>query len=275
MLSGGDTLMRMLVMGCSCLAACSDKGDDSSPSGESDADTDADADTDTDADTDAVPLCKGTMNDTRDGHPYDVVALEGDCWLAENLDYGQFLDDAGAGPHMIDEKLPQKYCYGYEEANCATYGGLYEWAELMDYAPSDNKARGTTQGLCPPDWHLPTDEEWKSFEYALGMDIDEVSEDGWRGTAIGATLLMGGITGFDAVLAGYRNASTGATELQGQTGLFWTSTTDEADFAWFRQLADPTKKSEIGRSTADVEQGFSARCVRDLPLTDEEMSAKK
>src|SRR6185295_6408948 len=101
----------------------------------------------------------------------------GDCWMAENLDYGELLLSKTGG--MTDNKIPEKYCYDDDEANCGTYGGLYQWAELMNYAESDNKARGDTQGLCPIGWHLPTDEEWKLLEYALGMRLDDTNEDGW------------------------------------------------------------------------------------------------
>ena len=133
--------MKLSYLGLLLPLGCSGK-DDSSGGEESDADTDSDTDTDTDTDTDKVPPCKGTFTDARDGRVYAQAPLQagggptGDCWMAENLDYGEFLPSKKG--EMTDNKLPEKYCYDDDEANCATLGGLYQWGELMAYGPSDS-----------------------------------------------------------------------------------------------------------------------------------------
>ncbi len=267
--------MEILYLGLVLNLGCSDKDDSSSEESDADTDTDTDSDTDADSDTDVVGPCKGKFVDERDNRSYAQVELQaggggiGDCWLAENLDYGEFLNDPSSGPHMTDNKIPEKYCYGYKEANCALYGALYEWAELMDYSPSDHKARGDTQGLCPNGWHLPTDEEWKLLELALGMQIEDANEDGWRGLAISPQLMAGASSGYDATLTGWRD-SDGSTVDQGVTAKYWTATaassdSDESD-AWDRELVDPSKKSYVGRFDEDMESGLSARCVRDAAV---------
>jgi uncharacterized protein (TIGR02145 family) len=249
---------------------CSGK-DDSSGGDESDTDTDTDADTDTDTDTDTVPACKGTFTDKRDGRVYKQASLQagggpiGDCWMAENLDYGQFLPSKKGD--MTDNKIPEKYCYDDDETNCATMGGLYQWAEVMNYEPSDFTAHGQRQGLCPNGWHLPTDGEWQLLESALGMRIDELDDVGWRGEAISPQLMLGAVSGYDATLTG---SYDGDFNGQGESAKWWMATlasTDvDEDQAWDRELENPEKNSFVGRFDEDIDHGFSARCVRDAAV---------
>ena len=56
----------------------------------------------------------------------------------------------------------EKYCYNNEPDSCTKYGGLYQWNEMMQYTTQQG-----AQGICPPGWHLPTDEEWKVLEGAV------------------------------------------------------------------------------------------------------------
>ena len=266
--------MKLSYLGFLVPLACSGKDDSVSGEGDADTDTDSDTDTDTDTDTDVVPPCKDTFTDERDGRVYKQAELHaaagstGDCWMAENLDHGEFIDTSKTSD-MTDNKIPEKNCYDNDENNCATHGALYEWSELMNYAPSDNKARGDTQGLCPIGWHLPTDEEWKLLEIALGMRLEDANEDGWRGEAISPQLMLGASSGYDATLTGFRGGSS--FEGLGETAVWWMATavstdTDE-DEAWTRAIEAPDKNSAVGRFGGDMEgDGLSARCVRDADV---------
>jgi uncharacterized protein (TIGR02145 family) len=260
-----STLALLLPFGCS------GKDDTSGEESDTDTDSDTDSDTDTDADTDTVPECKGTFTDARDGRVYKQAAMQagggptGDCWMAENLDYGEFL--LSKKGDMTDNKIPEKYCYDDDEDNCATLGALYQWAELMDYAPSDNKAHGDTQGLCPIGWHLPTDEEWKLLEYALGMRLDDTNDDGWRGKAISPQLMLGAVSGYDATLTGWYD---GDFNEQGEAAKYWMATAASTDtdenHSWDRELENPEKNSLVGRFDESMDHGLSARCVRNAGI---------
>jgi hypothetical protein len=35
------------------------------------------------------------------------------------------------------------------------YGSLYQWSEMMQYTTQQG-----AQGICPPGWRLPVDEDW-------------------------------------------------------------------------------------------------------------------
>lgn len=97
--------------------------------------------------------CPGTPTVTYDGQVYNTVQIFSQCWLKENLNVGEMIN-APAFPSQ--NGFIEKYCYDNDSFNCIEYGGIYHWAELMNY----NYNAGT-QGICPEGWHIPTDEEFK------------------------------------------------------------------------------------------------------------------
>ncbi|MBI4646978.1 MAG: hypothetical protein HY738_10410 [Bacteroidia bacterium] len=59
------------------------------------------------------------------------------------------INSTGAGQLQTNNGIAEKYCYSNNSSNCDTYGGLYEWNEMMQYAVSDAQMTGTTKGICP------------------------------------------------------------------------------------------------------------------------------
>ena len=54
--------------------------------------------------------------------------------------------------------------------NCTTYGGLYQWAEAVQYKNGATNATspspafsGNVQGICPTGWHIPTSAEFTNI----------------------------------------------------------------------------------------------------------------
>jgi uncharacterized protein (TIGR02145 family) len=185
--------------------------------------------------------------------------------MAENLRVTVFSDnsaiqnvtDAGdwivlAGPGYV--------LYNNLEANGPLYGALYNW-----YAAS------SSAGLCPTGWHVPSDNEFKTLEMALGMEQAQADlATAWRGTTEGDELknttgwTAGNGTntsGFSAVPGGYRYYETGAFFGLGTVAYFWTTTQDGMDRAYMRQL-DSTH-STVQRANADMNAGKSVRCLKD------------
>jgi len=66
---------------------------------------------------------------------------------------------------MADTGTIEKYCYGDDEANCTTDGGFYQWDEAMQYTETEG-----TQGICPADWHIPTDAEQNTLDQYLTVE---------------------------------------------------------------------------------------------------------
>jgi len=96
--------------------------------------------------------CGSNLTDLRDGRVYRTVQIGSQCWMAANLNTGTQIS---SGQPQLDNCVAEKYCFNGNAAQCAMYGGLYQWDELMKYddATSD-------QGLCPPGWHVPDESEW-------------------------------------------------------------------------------------------------------------------
>lgn len=104
----------------------------------------------------------GEFLDERDYKIYKVVMIEGQVWMAQNMNYG----DSVANPNLKGSI----WCGGgeqstNEEGDCDKYGRLYTWAAAIDKPESESKndayckISGPLQGICPDGWHLPSTEE--------------------------------------------------------------------------------------------------------------------
>ena len=131
------------------------------------------------------------------------------------------------------------------------------------------------RNIAPDGWHVPTDDEWKELEMALGMSQSEADDPGWRGTNEGSKLAGNadlwndgdyenitefGSSGFTALPGGY-SGHNGSYSLQGFLGYFWASTGLNSYSAWYRTLY--YDYSDVGQNVLNKEYGFSVRCVRD------------
>jgi len=96
--------------------------------------------------------CGDDFLDTRDSKTYGTVQVGTQCWMAENLNIGDMIS---GNQDMSDDGDFEKYCFNNNVSSCNTYGGLYQWNELMQYSTTPG-----IQGICPEGWHVPTDSEW-------------------------------------------------------------------------------------------------------------------
>lgn len=220
--------------------------------------------------------CPGTPTVTDDeGNVYNTVLIGSQCWMAENLNIGTTIYSTTGGKLQTDNSIIEKYCYNNILSNCLIYGGLYEWDEMMQYNPSDNQLIGTTQGICPEGWHLPTDEEWKSLERYLGMSHFEASNTGYRGTTEGGKLKESGHThwsppnegatnesGFTSLPGGYRDYVDGSFGQMNTSARFWTATEYNDTEGWRRAMTHD--HSSVWRAEHNKNYGRSVRCVKDL-----------
>lgn len=85
--------------------------------------------------------CGYSIIDSRDGQTYNTVLIGTQCWMAENLNIGTMINGSS---DQTDNATIEKYCYNNKTANCDTYGGLYQWTEMMQYVMTEG-----AQGICP------------------------------------------------------------------------------------------------------------------------------
>lgn len=99
----------------------------------------------------------GEFTDERDGHVYKTVEIEGQTWMAQNLNY----------------KTPdgKSTCFNDNEEICEVFGREYPWTTAIDSAginfgtnrPCRIEGDTVIQGVCPVGWHVPTQNEWMTL----------------------------------------------------------------------------------------------------------------
>jgi uncharacterized protein (TIGR02145 family) len=172
----------------------------------------------------------------------------------------------------------EKYCYNNDPANCTTYGGLYQWAEAVQYqngasnTTSPNPAfTGNIRGICPTGWHLPSDAEYCTLTTFLDASATCTAYGPSSATAGGMLKSTSGLwtspntgatnsSGFSALPGGIRNTN-GAFGFVGNGTQFWSSSEYSAIDAINRYLN--YNFSGIGRINSRKRVGFSARCTQD------------
>jgi len=189
---------------------------------------------------------QGSITDARDGKTYMTVKIGTQNWMAENLAYL---------PSVCTSEKTNGCCgywvYGYEGTkvadakateNYTKYGVLYNYYTAKD--------------ACPSGWHLPSDEEWKSFETYLGMSKEElVKVNCYRGKSISSDLFINGSTNFNVINSGAKSFAGGFNELKNSS--FWTSTTDGTASSIIRLI----DTSGIYYTGSLRTSGMSVRCI--------------
>lgn len=126
------------------------------------------------------------------------------------------------------------WCYEGNADNCNNWGRLYTWDAAAN--------------ACPDGWHLPDDSEWDHLiNHYGGHDL------------AGKDLKEGGSSGFDALMAGYRDKK-GFYGKVDSSAYFWSSTAQTDHYASFKGMYK--EYSNLGIYTYTKPDGFSVRCVR-------------
>ncbi len=172
-----------------------------------------------------------TFVDNRDGKAYRTVQIGERQWMTSNLAY------------LADPS----WCYNDDATDCDKDGRLYPWSVATI--------------SCPDGWRLPSDTDWSDMEAALGMDKSELYKTSFRGTDQGAKLRLGGESGFDAPISGYRRPD-GSYTRKGERSAYWLSTEADSTAAWHRDIRNDDDR--VYRSSVPEGYALSVRCVYDV-----------
>lgn len=185
------------------------------------------------------PTASGSVTDN-EGNVYEWIRIGDLEWTTTNAKNGTRIYDYTYYNNFRYAYVDIKYGSEYEdEFDYIDNGYMPVYGNLMCY----NEAVASA----PEGWRLPTDEDWKALERALGMT--DADNKGWRGTNGVASRLMAtsdsGV-GMGLKLGGgtVRVKSYGWMAMNLNTvteyGYFWTSTPDnsygEVPMAYFRKL---------------------------------------
>ena len=156
---------------------------------------------------------------------------DGKWWMTENLNVYTELS----------------YCYEDAELNCRRYGRLYTW---------ESARRGC--GSLGDGWRMPTDGEWRQMAKLYGgVSVD--SED--RGKAAYKALLVGGSSGFNALLGGGRSDDGQYARLEAH-GFYWTASEIDPATGWFYNFGRGGQALHRQKG-GEKKAAFSVRCVKD------------
>lgn len=206
------------------------------------------------------PDMTGTMTD-KDGNEYQWVRIAGLDWMASNLKCGKpfyewtMVDDYGDEENLVDLS---SWTLDQAKTEYKLFGNYYSYDDAVADAPDG--------------WRLPTDEDWKKLEIALGMSKADADQLGFRCGAAhlatqtldegtGLNLRYGGALkhfgyGYDWYVAPYHVYDY---------GIYWTSTIDTTQSvrsAFFREITPA--KNMIGRNVSTLSYVYySVRYVRD------------
>ena len=118
--------------------------------------------------------------------------------MAENLNIGKMI---GSGLDQANDTLIERYCYDRDTTNCDRYGGLCQWAEMMQLPSRCNTEscadliQEKHQGICPDGWRLLTQED---FYIVMHADNNEHGIEDVRSNVFGGY----NYTGYSLVGAG-------------------------------------------------------------------------
>ncbi|HPS62790.1 MAG TPA: FISUMP domain-containing protein, partial [Bacteroidales bacterium] len=185
--------------------------------------------------------CGQQLTDVRDGKQYPTVMQGSRCWMQQNLNRGIAISSESP---QVNNCQTEKYCYQDNTQKCSTYGGLYQWDEMMDYQPTEG-----IQGICPPGWHLPTRQDWQDLFNVL------------HGQALAGKYLQDPATNGFTALSGGLNYTNLLWDFEGFATMFWTSTRTGTA----RALAHGINRVDF--SVCDYSSlrsnAFPVRCVKD------------
>lgn len=204
-----------------------------------------------------------------DGHVYHTITIGTQVWMKENLRVQHYLNGDSI-PYVTDpagwsSASIGHYCYYNNDPLTydSLYGGLYNYNALID-----------NRGLCPINWHVPTNAEWNILEKYLDNTVDTTLV-GWTGTNIGGILKDTGTLhwqspnfgatdsiGFRALPGGYRD-DAGNFLVGGTDAGFWSSTMSDASNCW--GVGIDYNGAQIIRNTSfGITGGFSVRLIYDF-----------
>jgi uncharacterized protein (TIGR02145 family) len=220
------------------------------------------------------------------GQIYTLEEINGQCWLKTNVidqptrvyssaSTTQWTNVADIGDQGF------KGFYNADQAGTPGWGAseitagdgrLYQWCAAMDGTISER-----SRGICPLDFHIPSDCEWMYLEWGLGMHSTEIIKTAYRGAgtvennatygSVGTKLKLNNnniVSGFNFLLAGHRNFN--AVYFDRTQGHIWTSTSTSISvtLAYVRGVNSTALNTRgVDRSLFDKSRALSVRCVKD------------
>ena len=212
-----------------------------------------------------------------DGNPVPTIVYGTQEWTVENACNITYRDGTPI-PEVTDDDewanlTTGAWCY-YN--NDPTKPRLYNWYAVAGIHDTDPNT--PNKEFAPEGWHVPTDAEWTTLKEHLianGYNYDGTttynkiaksmaSTTGWNSSTNtgvpGNDQSLNNSSDFNAFPESNRY-NYGSFNNEGNIAIFWSSTENSANYAWYRNLS--YNFEYLGRGINNKQNGFSVRFVRD------------
>ncbi|MBQ3779993.1 MAG: hypothetical protein II835_18345 [Fibrobacter sp.] len=181
--------------------------------------------------------------------------------MVENLNIGEMVP--GENDQNDDTKI-ERYCYNNDTTNCDKYGGLYQWAEMMQLPSRCNtescykKIRRDHQGICPEGWRLFT---WDDYE--IIRDYNDKYGEGIKGLR-SQCFLGSNASGFSLIGGGLRSAEGTFKDLSEFATWFRPEEyQDDKEIRAHHGIVSSSIDDPVTKTDRDLKvKGFSVRCTK-------------
>ena len=220
-----------------------------------------------------------TFVDSRNGRSYYYITIPGRVFkemgangkaiwiedtvtvMAENLNIGKMV--LGENDQNDDGEI-ERYCYNNDTTYCDEFGGLYQWAEMMQLPSRCNTEscaeliQENHRGICPEGWRLMTYDDYKIIENADGNE-----EHGVAGLRSGYRFNGYNTTGFSLVGAGFRKPDGKFEYLNEKTAWFRPEEYEQDSAIRAHHGLISIYDSAPQKQHRELKvNGFSVRCVK-------------
>ena len=210
------------------------------------------------------------FTDPRNGRSYYYIKIIGEDYLgkkdsvtimAENLNVGKMVLGT---EDQKDDKVIERYCYNNDTTKCDEFGGLYQWAEMMQLPSRCNTEscadliEENHRGICPEGWRLMTDLDFYIAWHA------ETNSYGIRGTRSSYGFAGNNYSGLSLTGAGLRS-SEGKFELLLKAALWFLPEEFEGKESSHAHSGLVASDDDYPPTRSDKDpkiSGFSVRCVK-------------
>ena len=227
--------------------------------------------------------CPGTPTvSDNDGHTYNTVEINGQCWMKENLRTTKYPDGTqitdGASYGMSSTTGYFYHAYNNNYVNDSIYGLFYNWPAAMNYSTTPG-----AQGICPTGWHIPTNSDVSSLQQYLNM-VYTCNGSYFCGALASNSYWMNSTS--DNCYVGYNLQNNNATNFTAQpAGYYYNSYYEFSQGAYFWESYDPwndwnpsygsqmslrynssyldTGNSCCNGNRQQKDAGVSVRCIKD------------
>lgn len=210
------------------------------------------------------------FTDERNGRSYYYITIDGVdtsgndasvTIMAENLNIGVMID--GEDVQENDDVI-ERFCYNNDTTKCDRYGGLYQWAEMMQLPSRCNiescadsiPANQIHQGICPTGWRLMT---YNDLYIALHAKNNTDGVKGLRSASFNGF----NTTGLSLTGAGIREINGSFTQVQEAVFYFYPRESGKKPerSAFVSYVSALVEDEPRGNASDSKLYGTSVRCV--------------